>query len=48
MTKNKSESLRAPPLSSNVAVRMLSVVAGYGGGVCLYMRWGDACYSCGL
>lgn len=31
----------SPPRSPCVAVRMLSVVAGYGGGgVCLSMRWG--------
>lgn len=40
--------LRLPPLSPSAAVRMLSVVAGYGGLVCLSMRWGDACYSCSL
>lgn len=36
----KSKPHRLPPLLSSVAVRMLSVVAGYGGGVCLSMRWG--------
>lgn len=30
----------SPPCSPCAAVRMPSVVAGYGGGVCLSMRWG--------